>query len=140
MPTFKVFHLKDGARWAFSERAYREHWPTLYDHVATVEAPVLGAVFELTNHIDRPWTDNPEVTLPPADAAKVAAARERDPYFFNSSMVLMRRSTSVGDVITTVDRNHFGSFERAWGVAGFGFEEVTTVTVAPEDWGLKETT
>lgn len=41
-----------------------DHWLTdrsrHYTHVADVEAK-LSQVFELTNHINHPWTDNPEV-------------------------------------------------------------------------------
>lgn len=60
-----------------------EHWftdrPRHYTHVADVVAP-LGKVFALTNHIDRSWTDNPEVV------------------WHISAPV---RSTSVGDVIVS---------------------------------------
>jgi hypothetical protein len=48
-----------------------------FRHVADVEVADAGDAFRVTNHIDAPWTDNPEVTMlvPP-----------------------QVRSTSVGDV------------------------------------------
>jgi hypothetical protein len=77
-----------------------EHWHTdrsrHYTHVADVEAP-LGQVFTLTNHIDRSWTDNPEVVW--HTAAPV-------------------RSTSVGDVIVSQESG------RAWLVLPFGLQEL----------------
>lgn len=54
-------------------------WPRDYTAVAVVEIPYgeIGAVFQLTNHIDHDWTENPEVT-------KLASGPVR--------------STSVGDI------------------------------------------
>jgi hypothetical protein len=76
------------------------HWYTdrsrHYTHVADVEAP-LERVFALTNHIDHPWTDNPEVIWHTATPV---------------------RSTSVGDVIVSL---HSG---RAWLVMPFGLQEL----------------
>jgi hypothetical protein len=77
-----------------------DHWLTdrsrHYTHVADVEAP-LAQVFALTNHIDRPWTENPEVVW--HTAAPV-------------------RSTSVGDVILSEASG------RAWLVMPFGLQEL----------------
>jgi hypothetical protein len=77
-----------------------EHWYTdrsrRYTHVADVVAP-LGRVFALTNHIDRPWTENPEVIW--HTAAPV-------------------RSTSVGDVIISQESG------QAWLVMPFGLQEL----------------
>ena len=77
-----------------------EHWHTgrssHYTHVADVEAP-LGQVFTLTNHIDHPWTDNPEVVW------HIAAPV---------------RSTSVGDVIVSLQSS------QAWLVMPFGLQEL----------------
>ena len=67
-----------------------------YTHVADVLAP-LGQVFRLTNHIDRSWTDNPEVVWHP-DAPV--------------------RSTSVGDVIVSLQSG------QAWLVMPFGLQEL----------------
>jgi hypothetical protein len=69
-----------------------------YTHVADVEAK-LSQVFALTNHIDRPWTENPEVVW--HTAAPV-------------------RSTSVGDVILSEESG------RAWLVMPFGLQELAT--------------
>ncbi len=77
-----------------------EHWHTdrsrHYTHVADVEAK-LTQVFALTNHIDHPWTDNPEVVW--HTAAPV-------------------RSTSVGDVIVSLQSG------QAWLVLPFGLQEL----------------
>lgn len=77
-----------------------ENWHTdrsrHYTHVADVEAP-LGRVFALTNHIDRSWTENPEVIW--HTAAPV-------------------RSTSVGDVIVSLQSG------QAWLVMPFGLQEL----------------
>lgn len=60
-------------------------WPDDYKEVAIVEAPAAGAVFGLTNHIDRSWTLNEGIELKTTDPV---------------------RSTSVGDVIEEVDHGH----------------------------------
>ena len=77
-----------------------EHWHTdrsrHYTHVADVEAK-LSQVFELSNHIDHSWTDNPEVVW--HTAAPV-------------------RSTSVGDVILSRESG------QAWLVMPFGLQEL----------------
>src|SRR5947209_5816833 len=77
-----------------------EHWHTdrsrHYTHVADIEAK-LSQVFELTNHIDHPWTDNPEVVW--HTAAPV-------------------RSTSVGDMIVSLESG------QAWLVMPFGLQEI----------------
>ena len=77
-----------------------KHWYTdrcrHYTHVADVEAR-LSQVFALTNHIDRSWTDNPEVVW--HTAAPV-------------------RSTSVGDVIVSLLSG------QAWLVMPFGLQEL----------------
>ena len=67
-----------------------------YTHVADVLAP-LAQVFRLTNHIDRSWTENPEVVW--HTAAPV-------------------RSTSVGDVIVSLQSG------QAWLVMPFGLQEL----------------
>ena len=56
-------------------------FPNDYQLVATVVCDQMGRVFELTNHIDQPWTENPEVTV-------AAGVNPRS-----------LRSTSVGDVV-----------------------------------------
>jgi hypothetical protein len=77
-----------------------EHWHTErsrhYTHVADVEAPLVQ-VFALTNHIDRPWTENPEVV------------------WHTTAPV---RSTSVGDVIVSQESG------QAWLVMPFGLQEL----------------
>jgi hypothetical protein len=69
-----------------------------YTHVADVKAK-LSQVFALTNHIDHPWTDNPEVV------------------WHTASLV---RSTSVGDVIVSLQS------DKAWLVMPFGLQELPT--------------
>ena len=94
---FAVYHAND-LHAMIAPQA--DHWLTdrsrHYTHVADVEAP-LGQVFALTNHIDRPWTDNPEVVW--HTAAQV-------------------RSTSVGDVILS------GENGQAWLVMPAGLQEL----------------
>lgn len=110
MPIYRVFHYT-GSK--FSDQSFAE-WPgPAYVEVAAVEAPALGAVFQLTNHLDAPWTDNPEVTLPRADAAKLAEARATNPDV-NSSVVLQRRSTMVGDVVVDTDGYAYGVKGAGW--------------------------
>ncbi len=88
--TFKVFHAREtvdtrgrvnGIRGKFGFEPTR--FPDDFRHVADVDAPELGAVFGLTNHIDSPWVNNPGVRIPDGvDPTRL-------------------RSTSVGDVIGT---------------------------------------
>ncbi len=77
------------------------HWFTdrsrHYTHVADVEAP-LEQVFALTNHIDHPWTGNPQVVWYTTDAPV--------------------RSTSVGDVIVSLESG------QAWLVTPAGLQEL----------------
>lgn len=91
--TFEVWHDDHPTFMATHDRAMR--WPTDFTHVATVEAPALGAVFQLTNHIDAAWTENTGVT----------------------AHVGRPRSTSVGDVV--VDENR-----EAWICAMVGWEKI----------------
>ena len=72
-----------------------------YRHVADVVAP-LERVFALTNHIDRPWTDNPEVVW--------------------HALVAPLRSTSVGDVIVSTRSG------TAWLVLPLGLQELSPDT------------
>ena len=78
-----------------------EHWyndrSRHYTHVADVVAP-LGQVFALTNHIDRPWTNNLDVVW------HIAAPV---------------RSTSVGDVILSRETG------QAWLVIPSDLREIT---------------
>jgi hypothetical protein len=105
---YAVYHANDllamvapqAERW-YSDRSRH------FTHVADVEAP-LGQVFALTNHIDRPWTDNPEVV------------------WHISTPV---RSTSVGDVILS------GESGQAWLVMPAGLQELTLVHDPPTGEG-----
>jgi hypothetical protein len=78
---YAVFHAHD-LRAMLNPQAQEARWstdqPRHFTHVADVVAS-LGQVFRLTNHIDRPWTRNPEVV------------------WHDTAHPL--RSTSVGDVI-----------------------------------------
>jgi hypothetical protein len=94
---YAVFHANDvletnlppAMRWYADKSMY-------YTHVADVVAP-LEQVFLLTNHIDHPWTDNPEVVW-------LATSRIR--------------STSVGDIIVSCESG------QAWLVMPVGLQEL----------------
>ena len=82
-------HLPPAMRWYADKAMY-------FTHVADVVAP-LEQIFTLTNHIDHPWTDNPEVVW-------LATSRIR--------------STSVGDVIVSSESG------QAWLVMPVGLREL----------------
>jgi hypothetical protein len=94
---YAVYHANDvlevnlppAMRWYADTSMY-------YTHVADVVAP-LEQVFTITNHIDHPWTDNPEV-------AWLATSRIR--------------STSVGDVIVSSESG------QVWLVMPIGLREL----------------
>ena len=94
---YAVYHANDmlevnlppAMRWYADKSLY-------YTHVADVVAP-LEQVFALTNHVDHPWTDNPEVVW-------LATSRIR--------------STSVGDVIVSSESG------QAWLVMPVGLHEL----------------
>jgi len=96
---YAVYHANDlfamitpqGAHW-YADRS--KH----YTHVADVVAS-LEQVFALTNHIDHPWTSNPEVVW--------------------HSTVSAVRSTSVGDVIVSQQSG------QAWLVLSTGLQELS---------------
>ena len=70
-----------------------------YSHVASVECDSLNHVYEVTNHISRDWTTNPEVKWRRGDGANT-------------------RSTSCGDVILEKDSG------KKFMVLGAGFGEI----------------
>ena len=94
---YAVYHANDvleanlppAMRWYADKSMY-------YTHVADVVAP-LEQIFTLTNHIDHPWTDNPEVVW-------LATSRIR--------------STSVGDIIVSSESG------QAWLVMPIGLQEL----------------
>jgi len=94
---YAVYHANDvlevnlppAMRWYADKSMY-------YTHVADVVAP-LEQIFTLTNHIDHPLTDNPEVVW-------LATSRIR--------------STSVGDIIVSTERG------QAWLVMPVGLQEL----------------
>ena len=94
---YAVYHANDvletnlppAMRWYADKSLY-------YTHVADVVAP-LEQIFTLTNHIDHPWTDNPEVVW-------LATSRIR--------------STSVGDIIVSSGSG------QAWLVMPVGLQEL----------------
>src|SRR6266487_342192 len=94
---YAVYHANDvleinlppAMRWYADKSMY-------YTHVADVVAP-LEQIFTLTNHIDHPWTDNPEVV------------------WLASSRI---RSTSVGDIIVSSESG------QAWLVMPIGLQEL----------------
>jgi len=71
-------------------------WPENYERTATVNANSLDQVYAKTQHLHRPWWENPGVT-----AFGIAA-----------------RSTSIGDIVQ--DREG-----QLWVVVDFGFEKLT---------------
>lgn len=93
MPRFMVFHYVRPDRFAFSTGT-EFNWPEGFTQVAVVTCETMGQVFELTNHIDRSWFDNPGVEV-----------------------LVQSRSTSVGDAIM----DEAGD---VYIVAGVGFERI----------------
>ena len=95
---YAVYHAHDPFAMVAPQAA---HWfreqSRHYTHVADVEAP-LEQVFALTNHIDHPWTSNPEVVW--------------------HSTAEAVRSTSVGDVIVSQESG------QAWLVLSTGLQEL----------------
>jgi len=95
---YAVYHAHDPFAMVTPQAA---HWyadrSRHYTHVADVVAP-LEQVFALTNHIDHPWTSNPEVVW--------------------HSTVSLVRSTSVGDVIVSPESG------QAWLVMPIGLQEL----------------
>lgn len=71
-------------------------WPENYERTATVNAHNLDQVYAKTQHLHRPWWENPGVK-----AFGIAA-----------------RSTSIGDIVQDKDG-------QLWVVADFGFEKLT---------------
>lgn len=87
--TFKVFHAKPktdaqgrvtGIKGGFGFEPTT--FPDDFTCVATVQAQAIGQVFELTNHIDHAWPENPGIVI----------AQGLDP--------ARLRSTSVGDIVS----------------------------------------
>jgi hypothetical protein len=101
-PVYTVYHNQDPSALLFDrlqEMGYvlREN----LHKVAMVRATKLGQVFELTNHIEGSWTQNPEIL----------GLQTNTPWGINP------RSTSVGDVILDPQG-------KAWIVAPMGFKEL----------------
>ncbi len=96
---YAVYHAHDPFAMVAPQAA---HWyadrSRHYTHVADVVAPH-AQVFALTNHIDHPWTSNPEVV-----------------WHTTASPV---RSTSVGDVIVSQESG------QAWMVLSIGLQELS---------------
>ena len=102
---YAVYHANDLFAMALPEAS---HWyedrSRSYTHVADVEAP-LEQVFALTNHINHPWTSNPQVVW--------------------HAIIAPLRSTSVGDVIVSYESG------QAWLVMRIGLQELPPVNVTP---------
>lgn len=80
----QVFHadtsaVRESGRSAFDGEA---EWPGEYNLVALVETEEVDVAYELTNHISRPWWDNPGVERVGPET----------------------RSTSTGDVVVVGNR------------------------------------
>ena len=96
---YAVYHANDVCEMALPPAArWYADWSRYYTHVADVVAP-LEQVFALTNHIDHPWTSNPEVV------------------WHTTASPL--RSTSVGDVIVSQESG------QAWLVMPIGLQELS---------------
>lgn len=80
MAIFQVWHNQHPTFFNSSDEVLGA-FPQGFEHVADVRTLEPGSVFQLTNHIDRDWTTNPEVR-------PVAGRSGRN-----------TRSTSVGDII-----------------------------------------
>ena len=77
MQQFEVWHKKTpDFRDPNEPTVFKAH----YDLIATIKCEKLDDTFRLTNHIDEPWWDNPEVRT-----------------------VQESRSTSVGDLVRNVN-------------------------------------
>lgn len=76
--TYIVYHAKEPT---FSD-TLSEIRMSDFEAVASVDCETLEEVFYLTNHIDKDWWDNPQVSL-----------------------LKRSRSTSVGDVVEQVESN-----------------------------------
>src|ERR1043165_1414191 len=72
-------------------------FPKGFRQVAVIDAPDVRAVFGLSNHIDRSWTENPEVVALPVGT--------------------QLRSTSVGDCIVNEETLD------AWTIDGMGLTQ-----------------
>ncbi len=102
---YAVYHANDLLEMLMPQES---HWyedrSRSFTHVADVVAP-LEEVFALTNHIDHPWTSNPEVV-------------------WHSTKAPLR-STSVGDVIVAYD------IGQAWLVLPIGLQELPPESGTP---------
>jgi hypothetical protein len=95
---YAIYHANDLSAMAEPQAAWwHEDRSRYYTHVADVAAP-LERVFALTNHIDHPWTSNPEVVWHTTE--------------------IPLRSTSVGDVIVSYES------DQAWLVMLIGLQEL----------------
>jgi len=83
-----VYHAKD-PNFGFGPQL---KYPDDYQKVAEVECENLEEVFRVTNHIDRSWTENPEVK-------------------WHAEQV---RSTSVGDIVVDEKNNIFSCENIGW--------------------------
>jgi len=111
---YAVYHANDLLAMITPQAA---HWfrdrPRYYTHVGDVVAP-LEQVFALTNHIDHPWTSNPEVV-----------------WHTTASAV---RSTSVGDVIVSQKSG------QVWLVMPIGLQELSPENELRTEDGRRENT
>jgi hypothetical protein len=95
---YTVYHANDLSAMAEPQAAWwYEDRSRYFTHVADVVAP-LERVFALTNHIDHPWTGNPEVVW--------------------HTIEIPLRSTSVGDVIVSYESG------QAWLVMPIGLQKL----------------
>ena len=92
---FEVYHARSPN---FGMGEPRE-FPKEYRHIATVNCKDLDDVFRVTNHVDRPWQNNPQIKI-----------------HYN----ITPRSTSVGDVVVDQDG-------KQWRVESVGWKHINPI-------------
>jgi hypothetical protein len=119
-PLYAVFHANDLMTRTQPDHEWwsaKQNGDHRYQLVAIVEAP-LEEVFQLTNHIDHAWWDNPQILWSPVTGQR-EAANDMIALFPPSLLAEQQpRSTSTGDIIVACQT------KRAWLVMPVGFQEI----------------
>lgn len=82
-----------------------KEFPKEYRHIATVRCKNLDDVFRVTNHVDRPWHENPDIKMVWKEVP---------------------RSTSVGDIVVDQDGNQ-------WRVESVGWKHLNKMNLPKKD-------
>ncbi|MBT3391341.1 MAG: hypothetical protein HN413_13140 [Chloroflexi bacterium] len=95
---YTVFHHQPLCHWMINGKTRAEDlgWPQNYERIAIVKAHTLEQVYAKTQHLHRPWWENPGV----------------------KAFGALARSTSIGDIVQDGDG-------QLWVVVDFGFEKLT---------------